>query len=148
MSIFIDFWMVWEFKNDGCAMNSQGGTRFSARFVFGRNFDRTSSNFGPQNGLKSELWSDNSAPKIDTNSGPKKNKSKTENRGSKIEIPIVGACIFGSQGPRKWTYLMTKQSKTITSYLMTNRQILNLLLVKSPGLQNCANTKSQFTICC
>ena len=67
MSIFIDFWMVWEFKHDSFALNSLGGTRFLERCVFGSNFDRKSLIFGPQNGPKSELWGDNSGPQIDKN---------------------------------------------------------------------------------
>ena len=103
MSIFNDFWMVSEFKNDGFALNSLGGVRFLDRCVFDLNFWSKNLIVGAQNGPKSELWSDNSAPKIDNNSGSKKRGSKIEKSELKKEIPNLRRRHFGSQAPRKWT---------------------------------------------
>ena len=50
--------------------------------------DQTSEVFGPQNGPESELWSDNSGPKIDKNSGSKTRGSKVEKSEPKKQIPI------------------------------------------------------------
>ena len=103
ISIFNDFWMVWESKKHGFGVAGLGGTRFLARLVFGWNVGRKSEVLGAKNCPESELWSEKSGPKFDKN-------SRTKNRGSKIEKSegSGGSATndrrhFGSQGPRKWT---------------------------------------------